>query len=354
MEFNFADDYAVDGQTLGADILKARSPVFAKLRQELSDPVKVVDLIKYYYELDSGECPDWIFNKFFQSDETFSRVRNKIECRVIAKCLLKAAMADKSMTALLGIQTAFFSTNKETDQVDTQFPRISENELLELGLKARKDLFFTIQPPDVAVTNKATIISLAVGGDSTKLGEALKAIVQDSINLQKSLASKVNTVTSKIASLQQENEMLWWYVGAWSRLLHKPFEDLEPSQCALMIGTDLASLTKNVPGPASIKPLIHKMLVAAKVDFNFEISIKELVNNNGEELADLLVPNSECITLPLCPIISGFSRYKEIGEPNIWVNSYKKTFGFDPEIKLKPIEIGFQIYQEQLLINHIG
>lgn len=355
MEFNFADEYAIDGQTFSSELIRTRSQIFTKLRKDLTeDETKVVDLIKYYYELGTKECPEWVISEIIAVDDTYSRVHGKREAKLFAKCLIKAAMADQSWSALLGIQTANYSLNSDADQVDVQYPELAEHELIKIALESRNELFFSDQPADTSIGPKTTAITAIVGGDNSKLGDLLKTIVQDTINLQKNLGYKLEKSNEKIASIQQENEMLWWYVGGWSKSLEVPLNSLEHGLIALIVGSDLATLTNDIPAPAAVKALIHKTLVANGVDLKFELSIKELVNSHAKELNDHVLPEESCYTMALCPIISGFSRYKEIPETDSWINTYKTSFGFDPEIKLKPLEIAFQIYRELLLLKHIG
>lgn len=354
MDFKFVDEYTIAGVSPGSEIIKSRTSVFTKLRKELTAP-KVVELIKFYYDLNTSECPGWMFDPFQKADATFSQKNNKRECKTLARCLIKAALADNSIPIALGVLTASVGLAETKDEIDVQLPEIAAFQLLNIALENKKKIFNVAPFPDISIPTKNTAIEAFVtSGELPKLSSILKTMVQETIDLQKNVNMKLGSVNLKAKDLQQENEILWWYVGAWSTLLNTPFDTLDAPLCGLMLGADLANLSNASPGPAAIKPLIHKMLEATKVDKNKEISIADLVDTYGLQIVDKLLPMEAKVYQPLCPLLTALSRFKEIGEVKVWVNSYQVSFGYNAQLKFKPLDLGLQIYRELMLIKHTG
>ncbi len=54
--------------------------------------------------------------------------------------------------------------------------------------------------------------------------------------------------------------MLWWHVGGWSRLLDKPFAELDLGLAAVLAGVDMADMSRSAAGPAATPAILQGLL----------------------------------------------------------------------------------------------
>src|SRR3546814_87643 len=74
-------------------------------------------------------------------------------------------------------------------------------------------------------------------------------------------AAHIKTLKRELRLQREEGQMLWWFVGGYSRALERDFASLNVTQAAIAAAVDLANLTAvSTVGPLAAPALIERIL----------------------------------------------------------------------------------------------
>jgi hypothetical protein len=155
--------------------------------------------------------------------------------------------------------------------------------------------------------------------DATGMSAALD-LAAESANLVletvgKVLSASVEKTGTFIAIQDEELELLWWVFGERSDDLNQPFKDVPVKVQPLVFAKELASATKFLPGPASIKSLLSR----AGLKDNQKVTIPDAVNACDAGWLVSLAAQSDISTL-VQPIHFAIRRKLETGDEASWVS----------------------------------
>jgi len=356
-KFNFADSYRAAGLTIGPDILRMREDPFKKLRQTI-DPRIAIDLVRLYFDLDVPRGTDWFRDAFSEADPSFSLIDNAREVAVLAAGLLEGAADDGKVYAALAtlttavggfrqpavrpeliegmrvtIQTKALSNRQDPPANPKQIKRLS-NSSVQAELEA------LTQSPDLA--RACALLKQA----SEESSAATKALISQVLSVVQPLATQVLT-------LREEVEMLWWHIGGWSRMLEKPFAELDVGLAAVLAGIDMADMSRSATGPAAAPAVLQRTLLAGREVNTTRIAIKDAVDALPEAKLDLLTLAEELVSVPdVCPLLTAFAKAKQVGVSPAWHKVFAKATGLEAEsVCLAPLELAMQAHREQLLLR---
>ncbi len=356
--FNFADRYKTAGLNPGPEIIGLRQAPFDTIRQSI-DVFKAIVLTRLYFGLPVPDEADWFRSAFAETDASFTMVENQREAAVLSACLLSAALEDGKVFAGLTILSAYASANR-TPLVLPGLVEEAKRTLHRIAVTDRvpANLVSSISSP-AASKATAAVPSFLQGPDWTKVGEILKDLGQESVQHTTTLVKEMRRVLSPLLSeikyLREEQEMLWWYVGGWSRVLARPFTELKPALAAAMAGLDLGRLTKHRVGPAAAPAILHRIAFAGRKDDVGKVAIKDAVESFPKGSFDRLELDQRLNDLAdICPVSAAYLKWFELeGRPG-WQSVFKSAAHLRPTCTFDLLGLAMQVYRETVLIASLG
>jgi len=356
-KFNFADNYRAAGLTTGPDALRTRKVPFEKLRQAI-DPRTAIDLTRIYFGLPlPPRITDWFRDAFGETDPSFSLIDNAREASVLAAGLLEVAAHDGNVYAALATLTTAAGGLRQPpvrpDLIDAMRIVIQEK-AVSARHQAPADLSKITQPATSKIA--AELTTVAGTPDLQKVSTLLKQVSEDAYDITKTLASQVVSVVEPLAAqvlmLREEVEMLWWYIGGWSRLLDKPFAELELGLAAVLAGVDMADMSRSATGPVSAPAIFQRTLAEGRQAKTVKIALKDTIDALPQDQLDRLeLPDTLGAVPEICPVLTAFAKAKEIGTGTAWDASFAKATGLMAGSALAPLELAMQAYRERLLLR---
>jgi hypothetical protein len=358
--FNFADRYKIAGLAPGPEIIGLRQEPFERLRKEMK-PSRAVDLTRLYYGLESANAPEWFRAGFAQNDPSFSMIDNEREAGVLACCLLGGAFEDGLAAAALAPLTAAAVGNRKPivcpeflDEMERGINAVS------ISNRERHDLKISVTRPGKQ-TVPAAADALAQTPDLPKAIALIKQVSDESFAASKMLSGQtfadLTAVRRRVIDLQEEVQILWWFIGGWSRALNRPFAELPLGVAAVMAGIDVASLISSAPGPVAVPALLRRLLNAGRKKKARGVAIKDAVS----EFPAAAYPQlslSEVLgqVADICPVLAAFWKAAEVGDQIAWQVPYRNIAHLSPDAAFAPIDLAVQTYRETMLVSllHAG
>jgi hypothetical protein len=355
-EFNFADSYRAAGLTLGPDVLRARQEPFDELRKAI-DAQTAIDLTRIYFGLPVPRGTDWFRDVFGATDPSFSLVDNAREASVLAGGLLEGAAVDGKMYAALATLTTAAGGLRQP-LVRPELIDLMRATIRERAVSTRQHAPVDAKCIKTPTASKlsAQLTALTQGAELIKASALLKEVSEESVEITEALANQVFAVVQPLAAqvltLREEVEMLWWYVGGWSRLLDKPFMELDLGLAAVLAGVDMAEMSRSATGPAAAPAIFQRILVAGRKAKSTNVAIKDAVDALPQDQLDRLKLPDVLATVPeICPVLTAFAKANAIGTSPAWHMAYAKATELEAGAAFAPLELAVQSFRERLLLQ---
>ena len=357
-EFNFADSYRGAGLALGPDLLRARQEPFDKLRKAIDAPT-AMNLTRIYFGLSVPGGTEWFRDAFGETDASFSLVDNAREASVLAAGLLEGAIADGKMYAALAPLTTIAAGLRQPivrpELIDLIIAKIQET-----AVSARRHAPADpnrIKRPASKLSSEVTALTQAP--ELTKASNLVKAMSEESIEITANLANQVYAVVQPLAgevlTLREEVDMLWWYVGGWSRLLDRPFAELALGLAAVLAGVDMAEMSRSAIGPVAAPAIFQRILAASPKNNPTSVVITDAVDSlHPDQLDRLKLPDALMSVPDICPVLTAFAKAKAIGVSPAWHAAYAKATGLQAVAAFAPLELAMQAFRERLLLQALA
>lgn len=354
-EFNFADNYRAAGLSPGPDIIRLRHDPFEKLRKGI-EATTSVDLTRLYFGFPIARGAEWFREVFGETDPSFSLYENGREVAVLAGGLLSAAIADGKMHAALAPLAAAAAGLRKP----AVWPELLVQAQHALSAKAiadrqreRSNTDLIKLPPKSKVPAEAD--ALAQGADWNKAASMFKKISNEAYEAAKNLASQtaevVRPLAYDVADLREEVAMLWWHIGGWSRIMERPFAELEPAVAAVMAGLDLADLCNSHTGPAAAPAILQRTIMVGRQTPTPAVTLNDAVDALPSDVLARMSPSEIMASVPdICPILTAFGKARDIGSGTTWHGAYQKASGLEPSAKFKLLDLALQVYRERQLL----
>jgi hypothetical protein len=191
----------------------------------------------------------------------------------------------------------------------------------------------------------------------SRLPEAAEQIKQAFQTLAKALTDTQTAHVKNVQALErqirlqaEETQFLWWLFTASSRDLNEPFSRMSCPALCLIIGKELADLTRLSPGPATLPAFMSKVLTQAQITVLDNITIPEAVNAVPDAWLKRIGDDTTRDILDICPVHLAIDRAVEIGAVS-WPEAYSKATGVATDAALAPVQVSFQFYRERLLLR---
>lgn len=355
--YNFADQYKAAGLNPGPDIIQRRQEPFDKILEEINTS-RILDLTRLYFGFSVPNGTDWFSEAFRATDASFSMIDNEREASVLSSCLLAAVLDDDNICAGLAPIVAS-AAGSRIPLARSEFIDDARQYLAAYSVNSRQQTAADINKIKLPAPSKinSSVDTYLQAPDWTKTGDVIKLAGNESFEATKNLTNQVFSVisplTKQVRDLREEVSMLWWYIGGYSRVLDKPFADLDIGLAALMAGLDLAHLAQGESGPIAAPAILHRLVVTSRVDEDKKIALKVAVDALPPDTFQRLeIPETIDKVSDLCPVLAALTKADEAGKGS-WYTAFKKVSGLDAGAKFLPIELAMQIYQESLLLAQI-
>lgn len=163
-------------------------------------------------------------------------------------------------------------------------------------------------------------------------------------------ASNPPTFDPRISSLQEETDILWWLFGRYSIALNVPLPSLGEA-AALVVGRDLARLTRLLPGHLAARSFLDRALIEAEMsDPSTALPVGAAVDATPRTWREQEIRSLDLTPLAaLTPILHAIGSSLTTDEPGAWVPAYRRAYDIDPDKGLPALDLSEQIYVESLL-----
>lgn len=355
-QITLADSYRMAKLSPTPEVMGLRQAAFDKVRP-LVDGSKCVALSRVYFGLSVATQGEWLHSAFAENDPSFSLVDNAREAAVLAGSLLVAATLNgKAIAGIIAVTTSAAGNRKPL--VCPEFLQTISDGLAKASIKSRshEEIAFS----SLKLFPKNTITAEFLANFSTvaqlfptiqQLGEQ---VVDSSNKLAQQLSPLFTALISQNAQLREEVDILWWFVGGWSKLLNQPFSEMSPSQAAILSGIDLADLSHTLAGPVAAPALLQRILSSVKKYKGAKVPISEIIDSFPADKLALLALDSEVDSLAdVCPVLYGLRKTQEVGIGPAWHAAFRKAAGLRETDTLAPLDLAIQIMRERTVISNL-
>lgn len=361
----FADWYRLAEITPSGEILQKRWEGVEAFLNSIKDDKVPLELVRVFLALKpkNEEFIGKFRQKFIDADPAFPSRDNDAEVRVLAASALADCLENKrfsnGFTVAQSLCCYSLFGQKKIDAISELIGIASEflrqesveardvEELAKVKIPVKLDQFFD---------------EIKKHAPGNAFGAAWPHIEGLFTALRSSLVSSVNVLSKNLELLEanldvqrEENDILWWLYGEYSRDLEKKFLEITKPGVSLILAKELADLTLRLPGPNSSRAFLDKGLSVASVDSKSETSIKEAVNSTDRQWRENYVRDVEFgLVSEFCPIHCALEKSIETDGKDDWVPAFQKSIALDPNNCLSALDVSMQFYLECLLIDSIA
>jgi hypothetical protein len=353
--FNLADSYKVGKINLGPEIMRLRQDAFDKLIDKIDGP-KSIFLTRLFYGLPTPMTEDWFVNAFGE-DPSFSMVDNTREAAILAGALLNACMIKGDGFSCIVALSASVAGNR-MPIVSPQVLQAAADSLATESVADRKHISLEVNRIKAPAPIKINAETVAAVPNFPSFSPVLQQVVDQltaaDTQLSKQVVGVFQDVSKQNQQFREEIDMLWWFVGGWSRLLNEPFASFDAGVAAILAGLDMSDLSKTVGGPVSAPSLLHKTLLAGRKAKLGKVALKDVIDAVQEKyLGQLKLSEKLANVSDLCPVLGALKKVQENGPSPAWHGAFRKATGLEETLQISPLDLAVQVMRERTIIGEI-
>lgn len=332
------------------EIIDARKAAFTVLRGQSSKVDRIRDLCRLSFKLGAPNPTTlaWFETAMKASDEQFTMEVDVVEAGRIASLILteKIIKGDTSValfvltTAVGGIRVA----------VDPGLPLIASDAIASSAARPSSAHANKLDYPHHD-QSKSMVEAVKQTFDGNTVNQALGAVVTEARENAEEFSERVSAALTAERNARdrigEEVNMLWWYIGEGGRLVDKPRKDFPDLALAMIVGADLASFVREVPGPYGAAAILNRSLGSAA---NQSIRLTDAVDALSEsDLAAILVEPPQDGG-DLFPIHFAMKSAHDNGIAQ-WQTVFERVTGLKSKLKMTRYQLALQVYRERVLLN---
>lgn len=331
MNSDFSEWYRMAGMEPNADCLPKRWAAIDEYSPKAGD---VVSLAKLFYKIGK---PEESFLAAFQSefqkaDPTFKMRNNEQELSVLAGAKLVDVINRSKDLADLGALSLVCgaAANLRVAPSVRVIPEIAASHLMK------------------GTTERSAVDSKTAETDINR--ELLMALDAGEAPLP-ALAKQLRKSDRELAIVREESNMLWWLFSEFSRDEKRRWTDFSVPAAAMMAGKELADLTRVIPGPASARAFLDRVIRCVKAKPPASVLVTDAVNAVTIEWRQKYVDEKRCPTEleDLMPLSHGIKLSLSSPNNNEWFPSFISRTQIPATAKLVPNVLADQMFLESLL-----
>jgi hypothetical protein len=258
---DFADWYRAVALDPKAEELEKRWKAIEVFSKNV-DAATLAELIRLFYDLcqKNPKVLESIRQAFKAADLAFPMQGNDAEMRVLAGTIL-AHITDNG--GMLGTAGSLGTVTTACEGLRAPaVPGIlvqARKFLVDESAALRHARFTELKPIDITAQVQALKTALT-NNQFQQLNDPLCQCLEAVSNAVGEVVAWAEESREEQQFRQEESDVLWWLVGAHSRDLKKPFGELEPTALPLVVGKELADLTRILPGPFAAEAFLDKAM----------------------------------------------------------------------------------------------
>lgn len=199
---------------------------------------------------------------------------------------------------------------------------------------------------DPAIQLEPAPLQTAASNPAVHISQLRTAFGQVSDNLSQFRGS----LRRIVEPLLEATEITWWLLGEYSRDLDCRMRDVPAGAAPVILGKELADLTRVQPGPVAAGAFMHRMLQSVK-RLPKTVRIDQTVNATPrawrERWTEEVPENPDDMT----PVLLAVHVSLETDEEADWLPPYRKRSGLDATAAMNPLELASQVYDESLSLK---
>ncbi len=352
--FDFADAFREFHPGAERSLVEARVAALAKLSTEARKTVdKIVGLTRIAFGIPlavSDQTGEWLQATIREKEAGFSLSRDREDARIMSAIvldsILQAGNFDRVATLLL---TATFAGQRRAPgpgKLELAARDIFLDSARNRGLKFNT----RISKSQWRDTSKA-MAGVATNIDATTVKTALDAVIAEAKAAEERAIAKfnatLNQLTTENVRLAEEIDLLWWHLGGWSYILKRPLDSIEATSLPFVIGSDVAQMVNNLPGPHGALGIIRKALgTSADEKQTIEATLKAV---EPDDRTKLLVNARDKDVI--ASLNHGLALLDDETTADSFARTFQKRTALSSDAELTRFEIASQAYFERLFIK---
>lgn len=294
-----------------------------------------------------------IRQSFRDSDETFEMSGNDRELQVLSAAALAVLIGDESAelapVAALAVTTASFMASR-VPTLPMDLATLGESGVAHHAhARRRRPDLAEFRTPYAAKLDFARSVAKVSGqSDWAGVAAAFSLAAEDTKAYLLALAKKQSRAFSSLDAYirvqDEELQMLWWLTGQRSERYNCSFKAVPAEAQPIVFGAELAEHTATLPGPPSIRGIMAKAGVKARL----KLTAPAAVQACNIDLLESLVSSGDH-SLLTTPLHAAMVRQLETGPGDSWVPGWAAAAGLNATIEYSALDLADQFYRERLL-----
>jgi hypothetical protein len=353
----FADWYAKVAVTPPDGLIGKRWAAVEESSGELTAK-DVLDLAKLFTlpNIREAKLPDSIRQIFVKHDGDFRERNNLQELRVLSGAILRLVIAKSlrlASLAALSLVCGSFGP-REAVLVESEHLEAAERHLVALSKAIHEPEAAIITGPvpdkdDIAVKLPPNIFA---PNQIPALQAPLVELLSQLASLVKQSAQAIQSLSHTVRIREEDVEMLWWLQGRFSKYLDKSFGEVGYVGGVFIFATELADITKFVPGPVSTVAVIAQALqLAGAPSIGEEITIANATNATPRTWREGIAAKYQIgVTGLLTPLLTAVHKSLDTDGPDEWLPVYKRACDIPSNRPFPLIRLSMQVFRERILL----
>lgn len=293
---------------------------------------------------------------FRAHDDSFPLKNNLEELRVLSGAILGEIICQKKRLALLAslaLTCGSFGQRRIAvpvqDHLDTARAFIDETSKLMRegdGLAAPKAAVDATE--QLGKTFPETFFA---AGQTPLLRTPLVQALSESNAAIRELQRYSVALSHRVLVREEELNFLWWLQTQTSRDLKRSFSEVGQVAGCAIFPSELADLTRLLPGPGSIAAiLLRGLLIAGASSSSDTVSLRDVVNATPREWRERLIGQRVLSSIELlCPVHLAIAKSLVTDGVDDWLPVYQKACDIDARNTSPLSDLTMQAYQERML-----
>ena len=347
--------YGKLGLSTDANLIERRAAGVTAAAEAL-ETKDIPEILRCVFGLGRANAQPAFLNHFSNQDPTFDVQPSDHEAALLASSVVAYEMENESGLSgplALCLLTASFGGIR-SPLVDDQLLALGDKTLVSAQSEATlapSDRTYRKQPKELtdAVANlQSSNANNALPHTNSSIQELGKYAEANALASAKS----DNEILKYVRQLEEELRTHWWVTGGWSTDAGKAFRTLMPVEAALLAGKELADKNTAKLGLFAAPALLSIVIEAGRKTTSKAVTLVEAATMPDRSWRSEIFGAAATESLAdLLPVTSAQGLAALSEDADDWQPRFKRSTGIDPHMKLKPLDLGLQLYRERLMLR---
>jgi GTPase-associated system helical domain len=351
MHRNFADWYKATSLDTDGPRLIARWAAVDALAVALKI-ADVPDLTRIFYQRAGDNAyKEKVKESAKSQDPTFLIENSDTELSILAGGIIARTLAEPSELAN-ATALAVSCTEAQGLRQDGRLQGVVDEIMQYLATESARvrDDQVTVSDIEAAELDKLLVAARSSSADPTSVWPNTEGVLQKLIAFHAKHTRSINEAITVVQRRQREESDILWWLFSEHTIDGQAFSDLTVGEACFRGARDLATLTRDLPGPFAAPAFLKKMLSISKKSRPSAITVTKAVDTCPLDLKRQWANELSLQHIPeLSPILFALTKSVEAGGSTEWTDAFQNSTGLRADGGLSPGQLAQQIYQEALL-----